>query len=184
MVPLLLRGLETAQRELLSLHCPNPLQTASPCHHLSTPLPRKFAKPKAAQGHVTDYTRERKRKEKEAKEQAGNPANLLRLTEVPVYISWSHGLKGGCEEGGRGHAAREFMHSPCLPSPGPARGIFPPLLHWAALQSKPCLCHTPDYTKMAGPHEKTHRTSSTKLIWVVMSQLCQCKWDGESTPQR
>lgn len=69
-VPLLLRGLETAQRGLLSLHCAclDPLQTASlQCHQSSPPLPGKLAEPKAAQGYVTDYTRERKRKEKEEK---------------------------------------------------------------------------------------------------------------------
>lgn len=86
-VPVLLRALETAQRGLLSLHCAclDPLQTASLQRHQSSPpLPGKLAEPKAAQGYVTDYMRERKRKEKEEKEQAGKPANLITLTEMPV----------------------------------------------------------------------------------------------------
>lgn len=66
-VPLLLRGLEKAPRELFSLHCAglNPLQTTSLCHQLSSlPYQRKL---KAAQGYVTDYIRERKGKGMEEK---------------------------------------------------------------------------------------------------------------------
>lgn len=64
-VPLFLRGLKIAWKELFSVHwaCLDPLpNTLLPPPE--PPPPGTLAKPKAVQEHVTDYTRERKGRKK------------------------------------------------------------------------------------------------------------------------
>lgn len=145
-----------------------------PANHLA-PLLQLTAKPKAAQGYVTDYTREIKGKErKESSKQEIQQISLSNRNARVTNVS-SAQLQPQVERRGRRRLCWQGPHAhPSSALISPARGSFP----FVALGCSAKQTLLPfAYTKKAGPHEKhTELGSNTGVI--------QCKRDGESTPQQ